>query len=152
MAVYTLNPVFLSISGSIGGLIFTSYRGRPVIRRKSIKKRMFNDAQRISQGHFAKAVALWKKLTQKEKISWNQLAIEKNIKPYNVFISINVCRANAGLLMIRAYCDIKKSAQLEIKSVNDIFNQYIGVFDKYFAHSVKVSETSSRNVLFNSPP
>ena len=105
MALYELNPIFTSIRGSIGDLIFTSYRGKPVIRRKSTKKRMFNDAQRVSQGHFARAVALWKTLTLEEKSSWEEIANGKNITPYNAFISVNTKRVNQGLMMIRVYSD-----------------------------------------------
>lgn len=105
MALYELNPIFTSIRGSIGNLIFTSYRGKPVIRRKSTKKRIFNDAQRKSQSNFGRAVALWKTLTQEEKTSWEEIANGKNITPYNAFVSVNTKRANQGLMMIRVYSE-----------------------------------------------
>ena len=152
MALYTLNPIFVSVRGSIGNLIFTSYRGKPVIRRKSTKKRQFNDAQRVSQGHFARAVALWKSLTKTEKSSWQEIALSRNIFAYNAFISVNVRRANDGLSMIRGYSEASKPVQT--KSVSNTFNNFIsgisGIFD--ISQNELPLSLPGRYVLCNSPP
>ena len=153
MALYTLNPIFTSIRGSIGNLIFTSYRGKPVIRRKSTKKRMFNDAQRKSQSYFGRAVALWKTLTQEEKTSWEEIANGKNITPYNGFISVNTKRANQGLMMIRVYTENpevieppssqKKPPKKRITHLNNSFSIISNTQWPYL---------SDRFELCNSPP
>ena len=152
MALYTLNPIFVSVRGSIGDLIFTSYRGKPVIRRKSTKKRQFNDAQRVSQGHFARAVALWKSLSKAEKLSWQEIALSRNIFAYNAFISINVRRANDGLPMIRDYSEASKPILTKLDS--NIFNNFIfgitNIFD--ISHSNLSQSLLGRYVLCNSPP
>ena len=152
MALYTLNPIFVSVRGSIGNLIFTSYRGKPVIRRKSTKKRQFNDAQRVSQGHFARAVALWKSLTKSEKSSWQDVALSRNIFAYNAFISINVRRANNGLPMIRDYSEANKpvKSKLDSQSLNNFISAISNIFD------ISQNESSryipGRYALCNSPP
>jgi len=123
LALYTLNPIFVSVRGSISNLIFTSYRGKPVIRRKSTKKRQFNDAQRVSQGHFARAVALWKSLSKAEKSSWQEIALSRNLFAYNAFISVNVQRVNDGLPMIHDYPEANKPVLS--KSVSNVLNNFI---------------------------
>ena len=152
MALYNLNPIFVSVRGSIGDLIFTSYRGKPVIRRKSTKKRQFNAAQRVSQGHFARAVALWKSLSKAEKSSWQEIALSRNIFAYNAFISINVRRANDGLPMIRDYSEINKPVQSKSDSYS--FNNFISGISDIFDISQSKSSHSlpGRYALCNSPP
>lgn len=153
MALYELNPIFTSIRGSIGNLIFTSYRGKPVIRRKSTKKRMFNDAQRVSQGHFGRAVALWKTLTQEEKTSWEEIANGKNITPYNAFISVNTKRANQGLMMIRVYSENPDIIEPS-SSQNNFSNKRITYLKKSFSiiSNTHRSYFSDRYESCNSPP
>ena len=141
----------MSVRESIDNLIFTSYRGKPVISRKSTKKRQFNDAQRVSQGHFARAVALWKSLTKAEKLSWQDVALSRNIFAYNAFISINVRRANNGLPMIRDYSEANKpvKSKLDSQSLNNFISAISNIFD------ISQNESSrcfpGRYALCNSP-
>ena len=152
MALYTLTPIFKSVRGSIGNLIFTSYRGKPVIRRKSTKKRQFNDAQRVSQGHFVRAVALWKSLTKTEKSSWQEIALRRNIFAYNAFISVNARRANDVFPMI---CDYSEAGKLvQAKAVSNTFNNFISSISNIFdiSQSESSQSLSGRYALSNSPP
>lgn len=153
MALYTLNPIFVSIRGSIGDLIFTSYRGKPVIRRKSTKKRMFNAAQKKSQSNFARAVALWKTLTPNERSSWEEIALSKNIMPYNAFISVNTKRANQGLMMIRVYSENPEVIELS-SSRNNPSKKRITYLKKSFSiiSNTQWPYLSDRFESCNSPP
>ncbi len=114
---------------------------------------MFNDAQRKSQGHFARAVALWKTLTQEEKSGWEEIANGKNITPYNAFISANVRRANEGLMMIRWYSENPVTIKPPSSQNNPPIKRII-YLKKPFSINYKTSQQyiSDRFELCSSPP
>ncbi len=71
MSLVTLNPVFNSFHGRVGGIVFVYRRG----------------SQRARRRVFADAVRAWQSLPEAHKTAWNTRTRRTNSNGYNAFIS-----------------------------------------------------------------
>ena len=87
MAYATLNPIFKSISGRVGSLVFYHYNNRQYIRRYVVPRNPDTPAQRDLRERFAKAVTGWQALERYKKEQWNNRALLMQMSGYNLYIS-----------------------------------------------------------------
>ena len=88
-------PLFgLGASGSIGGsIVFSSWRGRPYVRRLSIPKNPKSGLQVGMRSVFKYITQAWAALTQNDKDNWITLAEATNITELNAMVAFNQKRA-----------------------------------------------------------
>lgn len=87
MATAILNPVFVSISGRIGGFVFYRRKKTQCIRTYFMPRNPDTLSQRNVRNSFANAVKSWQALTAEERFKYLRKARGRNLSGYNLFIS-----------------------------------------------------------------
>jgi hypothetical protein len=89
MAKAELSPMFTSITGRVGNIVFYKHRGIQCLRRYVIPRNPDTEAQRVNRYTFRDAVSSWKKLSVHEKDIYNKkvLKIKTTMSGYNLYIS-----------------------------------------------------------------
>ena len=88
MAVVTLNPVFRSMKGRIGGIVFYNNNDMLCARIKAIPVNPDTEEQRIVRKTFGDAVRSWQSLAIEDKQKYNKKARRLSKKGYNLYISL----------------------------------------------------------------
>jgi len=96
MADVKTNPVFEGFSKQIGDLVFVQTNGKTYVRRKAIPRQVNSEAQQRIRALFRETVGAWKGLNENTKLLWDDAARGKGISGYNLFISVNMKRRQAG--------------------------------------------------------
>lgn len=79
MAIFTPGPVIGSISGSVGGAVFSHNRGGPYIRRRPIPVNGGDLPQSDVRDEFVKASQLWGSRTAANQAQWNTWASNNKV-------------------------------------------------------------------------
>ena len=87
MAIATLNPFLVSISGRIGCLVFYPRKKKQCIRMYVVPRNPDTILQRNVRRSFADAVKSWQALTTEEKYKYIRRARGTNMSGYNLYIS-----------------------------------------------------------------
>jgi hypothetical protein len=87
MSEVTLNPMFNSIKGNMGGIILYNAYDKIYTRIHSKAKNPDTPQQKKVRGVFAEAVRSWQELTIEEKEKYNRKARKFRKRGYNLFIS-----------------------------------------------------------------
>ena len=90
MAHATLNPMFKSIAGRIGSLVFYHCNDRQYMRRYVIPRNPDTPAQKDVRTRFAEAVTRWQALEAYKKNQWNMRALRMRMSGYNLYISTHM--------------------------------------------------------------
>ena len=88
MATLTLNPLFRTINGRLGDIMFYNSDGRLYARAKARTVNPDTEAQRIARRTFGDAVRSWQSLSADEQQRYNKKARRVSKKGYNLYISI----------------------------------------------------------------
>ena len=88
MAIVILNPVFTSISGAVGRMVFYKRYGKTVMRAYIIPPNPNTPAQQKNRSRFRDAMASWQGLSADEKIAYNAAARKPGITGHNLYISL----------------------------------------------------------------
>lgn len=79
----------LGVTGTIGGILtFTTWKGRPVVRRRVTPRNPNSAAQQGIRSGMKFGGALWADLSDEDKASWDEKAAQKNYSPFNAFVSV----------------------------------------------------------------
>jgi hypothetical protein len=77
-------------SGKFAGMIYTSWLGRPYVRRRPLAVHQpGTPAQRANWSRFAAAHAAWKQLPPAEKAAWTARGAADNLPGYHAFMHVN---------------------------------------------------------------
>ena len=87
MAIATLNPIFISISGRIGSFVFYKRKKTQCIRTYVVPRNPDTVSQRNIRRSFAEAVTSWQALTTEERYKHTRRAHGTNMSGYNLYIS-----------------------------------------------------------------
>lgn len=87
MAHATLNPIFKSISGRMGSVVYYHYNGRQYMRRYVVPCNPHTPEQTKMRKTFADAVSAWQTLAEYKKTQWNHRALALPMSGYNLYIS-----------------------------------------------------------------
>ncbi|MGL4370177.1 MAG: hypothetical protein ACRCUT_10995 [Spirochaetota bacterium] len=99
----TLDPVFRSLSGHVGSLVYYQSYGRQYARAYVVPRNPDTPAQRQGRTRFAEAVDAWQKLPELHKEIWRIKAHPLNRTGYNLFISIYLAGDNASDSLVLRY-------------------------------------------------
>ncbi len=101
MAKAKLNPMFTSINGRIGNIVFYKRKGIQCLRRYVIPHNPDTEAQRKNRHTFRNAVSSWKALSVEEKNTWNKKVrrLRKQMSGYNLYISEYMKENNINKLL-----------------------------------------------------
>jgi len=105
MAVVTLNPVFRSMKGRIGGIVFYNNNDMLYARIKAIPANPDTEEQRIVRKTFGDAVRSWQSLPIEDKQKYNKKARRLSKKGYNLYISLYM---KNNLIISRVHIDSSK--------------------------------------------
>jgi len=83
----TLNPIFQSLSGRVGELVFYNAYGRQYARAYVVPRNPDTSAQREGRARFADAVKAWQNLPEIHKEIIRIRAEKQGRTGYNLFIS-----------------------------------------------------------------
>ena len=92
MAIATLHPMFRSISGRVGGVVFYSYNEVTYFRAYVVPRNPDTSAQRSNRRLFARAMRAWQELSLFDKGSFNRRARRLGMTGHNLFISRYMAR------------------------------------------------------------
>lgn len=87
MAIATLNPLLVSISGRIGSVVFYRRKKTQCIRMYVVPRNPDTILQRNVRKTFADAVKSWQMLTTEEKCKYRRRARGTTMSGYNLYIS-----------------------------------------------------------------
>lgn len=88
----------MGASGSIGGVLtFGSNKGRPFVRRLVIPANPKTAAQKGVRSMMAWASKEWSQLSDADKATWETLATQLNISPFNAFMKVGMANWSNGL-------------------------------------------------------
>ena len=87
MATAVLNPLFISISGRIGSIVFYRRKKTQCIRTYVVPRNPDTISQRNARRSFADAVKSWQALTALEKYKYTRRARGTHMSGYNLYIS-----------------------------------------------------------------
>jgi hypothetical protein len=87
MAIVQLHPMFVSLSGNLGGLVHANRYGSQYVRRLVIPFNPDTPQQRLCRKSFAEAVASWQGLAPYKQAQWNAKARLRKRNGYNLFIA-----------------------------------------------------------------
>ncbi|HOW83705.1 MAG TPA: hypothetical protein PK573_14175 [Spirochaetota bacterium] len=87
MATATLNPVFTSISGSVGGIVLYQRYGRTIMRKYIMPPNPRTPKQQANRSRFRDAMASWRSLPDYRKESFNLQARRLHMTGHNLYIS-----------------------------------------------------------------
>ncbi len=87
MASVTLNPMFMSVRGRLGKIVYYT-RWKNVYARIYIKPRNpRTEAQQRNRNLFSEAMKSWQGLSEEEKFTWNRMAKKLPMTGHNLYIS-----------------------------------------------------------------
>jgi hypothetical protein len=69
-----------------GCLIYSSYYGRPYVKRWAAPKQRHTPAADAARARFAAAVAAWRALSPAEHARWNRRGARLHLAGYNAFL------------------------------------------------------------------
>ncbi|MGL4368611.1 MAG: hypothetical protein ACRCUT_02915 [Spirochaetota bacterium] len=92
----TLDPIFQSLSGRVGSLVFYESYGRQYARVYVVPGNPNTPAQRQGRTRFSEAVKAWQKLPELHKEIWRIKAEPLNRTGYNMFLSAYLAGENAS--------------------------------------------------------
>jgi hypothetical protein len=101
MAIVELHPFIRTIRKSLEGLVFSSRKGAAYVRGKGRYRNPRTAIQQANRSAFASLVREWGRLGDGERALWNAGARETRISGYNAFISENMARVRAGIVIDR---------------------------------------------------
>jgi hypothetical protein len=87
MAIVTLNPLIISMSGRCGSFVFYRRHGKNCIRIHVIPRNPDTERQRTVRYAFAEAVKTWQSMNRDEKEKYIIRAHSLPMSGYNLFIS-----------------------------------------------------------------
>jgi hypothetical protein len=89
MAKAKLNPMFTSITGRVGNVVFYKRMDVQCLRRYVIPRNPDTEIQRVNRYTFKNAVRTWKELSEDEQYRYNRKAVELKLfmSGYNLYIS-----------------------------------------------------------------
>ncbi|HSA15072.1 MAG TPA: hypothetical protein P5346_10065 [Spirochaetota bacterium] len=87
MAQAFLNPVFTSLSGRVGDIVFYGYGGKTYFRSYVKPCNPDTPSQKRNRGLFAEAMKAWRKLSRFDKDSYRRRAGRLGMTGHNLFIS-----------------------------------------------------------------
>jgi hypothetical protein len=96
MASVIYDPLVHSISRRLGNFVYTTWKGKNVIRSYPQRKRTFNDKQRAAQDVFRKVSVMWKELPKQLKDIWRELAKDQPMTGMNMFMRTNMALVKEG--------------------------------------------------------
>ena len=102
-----------SINSKVGNFVYSEWKGRPVMRKHSRKKRNMTPLQMEVCNAFGVVAATWKSLPDVVKDTWKPRAVGIAKTEYNIFIGENSNRQRTG----RPYV---LTGSPGVQSVNDI--------------------------------
>jgi hypothetical protein len=79
MAIFTPGPAAASISGSVGGVVFSHNRGGPYMRRRPIPVNGAGSSQTSARAEFVAASQMWQTRADATKAAWNTWAVNNKI-------------------------------------------------------------------------
>ncbi len=93
-------PLFsMAASGTVGGvLVFTSWKGRDVVRRHAVPANPRSGGQLSVRAMMKFLAQYWTSMTDGEMADWEERAAATNISPFNAFVSY--CMTRWGLNMV----------------------------------------------------
>lgn len=81
----------LEASGTIGGILtFSKWKGRPYVRTRVIPTNPKTAAQLAVRSVMKFLAQVWKDLDESDQLTWNVLAADRKIAPFNAFTSFNL--------------------------------------------------------------
>jgi hypothetical protein len=89
MAKAKLSPMFTSITGRVGNVVFYKRMGVQCLRRYVIPRNPDTEVQRVNRYTFKDAVRTWKELSEDEQYRYNRKVVELKLfmSGYNLYIS-----------------------------------------------------------------
>ena len=134
MAKFILNPMFKSISGRLGNVVFYTRRGVQCGRIYVVPRNPDTGHQRKNKNIFREAVQAWQDIPSPQKDRWNRLARNKTLSGYNLFLS----------------CYIKAKRDSEDHACNDIEErQQAGNMYASASYPVRFHSVSGSNTVHN---
>lgn len=96
MASVTLNPMFMSVSGRLGKIVYYT-RWKNSYARIYVKARNpRTEAQQRNRNLFSEAMKSWQGLSDEEKTAWNRRAKKLPMTGHNLYISRYMKADNAA--------------------------------------------------------
>ena len=141
MAILTLNPVFTSLSGHCGDIVFYMRRGTQCARSYIIPPNPNTPEQKNNRSRFAEAVRSWQQLTGEEKTRFTGIIRKrfydqyKRMSAYNIYIS-EYMKTGKPFKIKRKTVELKNSKlsssyQLRFRSVSHSLHSITGLFPAY---------------------
>jgi len=90
------DPIVETISSRVGNFVYSEWKGRPVMKKHSRKKRNVTPGQMEVCNAFGVVAAAWKSLPPVVKDTWRQRAVGVPKTEYNIFIGENCNRQREG--------------------------------------------------------
>ncbi|HOW83820.1 MAG TPA: hypothetical protein PK573_14765 [Spirochaetota bacterium] len=87
MATAILNPIFDSLNGTVGRMVFYKRYGRTIMRMWIMPPNPNTPAQSKNRDRFRQAMASWRALPDYEKDSYNRRATKLSMTGHNLYIS-----------------------------------------------------------------
>lgn len=79
----------LGVTGTVGGILtFSTWKGRPYVRRRVTPKNPNTAAQQGIRAGMSFGGALWSELNDGDKATWEGMAQQNNYSPFNAFVSV----------------------------------------------------------------
>ncbi len=97
MGEINYDPVVDRIRNRVGNFVYTTWKGKNIIKKYNGDSRKPSELQVEIQRAFSVTVSVWKQLHPKMKSSWKTASAGKNATEYNMFIGTNVKNQRNGV-------------------------------------------------------
>ena len=150
MATAILNPMFESISGRIGNVVFYRRGNRQCVRTYVVP----NNPDTVLQGevrrNFASAVRSWQKMTPDERYAYTRKARRMNMSGYNLFISFFI---TGGLIRESKYNAVFNSGSFFRRNKHHSHGRYYchGRYCRFHSVSMPFLLPDSIKTYINAP-
>ena len=98
MGAVEFDPIVSGIRKKVGNFVYSSWKGKNVIRKYNPKRPSSTASQLEVQAAFRVVVTIWKSLPVIMKASWEGSVAGKALTAFNLFMSRNALKQKSGLV------------------------------------------------------